>query len=302
MTPTVSILMTAYNHEAFIRQAVESVLAQETAYPLEIVIGEDCSTDGTREVLEELWSQHPQAIRLLLRPENWGRRRNFMDALASCQGRYVAILEGDDYWTDSQKLQRQVELLEAHPEYALSFHPVLKRFEVSNRQKAFYPPGRQSEYTIHDLLERNFIATCSVLFRNRLIEGFPDWYLQVPAGDWPLHALNARHGAIAYLDQLMAVHRIHPGGVWSPKGAAQRTRAKIDVLETLHDHLGPDFSAATARGLRTLYLQLLWVHLRRRDLPGFLRALGDVRASDAAGLGDLVRGLPEAQRRRRARR
>jgi glycosyltransferase involved in cell wall biosynthesis len=297
MKPTVSVMMTAFNHQPFIRQAVESAVSQQTGFPIEIVIGEDCSADHTRDILQELQREHPKAIRLLLREENWGRRRNFMDVLDSCRGTYVAILEGDDYWTDPHKLQLQVELLERRTECALSFHPVIKHFEPSGFEKAFYPPGRQSTYTVHDLLERNFIATCSVVFRNRLFDPFPDWFQHVPAGDWPLHVLNAQHGDIAYLDRLMGVHRIHPGGVWSPKSAEQRLRAKIEVLDTMYRNLPPALTPPAARGLHAQYLQLIWIHLRRLDRVNLTRTMAAVKASDAVSLGGLARRLPGALRR-----
>ena len=107
MSIKVSVCMITYNHERFIAQAVESALMQETDFDYEIVIGEDCSTDGTRQVLLDLHDRHPDRIRLLLREKNIGASHNFVGTLEACRGEYVAFLDGDDYWTCPNKLQKQ---------------------------------------------------------------------------------------------------------------------------------------------------------------------------------------------------
>ncbi len=195
----VSVMMTTYNHGPFIAEAVKSALAQAVDFPFEIVIGEDCSTDNTRAILQDLQAANPGVIRLLARETNWGRRKNFIDTLWACQGEYIAILEGDDYWTSMDKLQRQADLLDQHPEYALCFHPAVKRFEEDGRDVIFKPPAGRDRFSLVDLLDRNFIATCAVMFRSRLFPDLPSWFDHVPAGDWPLHVLNAQHGDIGYL-------------------------------------------------------------------------------------------------------
>src|ERR1041385_1211197 len=127
----VSILVTTYNQENLITQAIDSILTQEVNFPYEIVIGEDASTDRTREIVVELGQQHPEKIRVLLRdPEVAERDRrirlagkiNYLTALRACRGEYIAILDGDDYFTSPHKLQRQVDFLEAHPECVICFH------------------------------------------------------------------------------------------------------------------------------------------------------------------------------------
>jgi len=117
----VSVLLKAYNHEPFIARALASVLEQRTDFPFEIVIGEDCSTDGTRAVLLGMRDRDPR-IRLLLRDRNLGNIRNLTDTLAACRGEYVALLDGDDYWTSADKLQTQAAFLDAHPHYSSCAH------------------------------------------------------------------------------------------------------------------------------------------------------------------------------------
>src|SRR5689334_6956969 len=121
--------MTTYNHERFIAQAVESVPAQRINFSMEIVIGEDFSTDRTPKILQELAAKHPDTIRLTLSPTNIGGQADFMATKGRCRGQYVAMLEGDDYWNCDDKLQRQIDALDAHPEWAMCFHPCACQYE-----------------------------------------------------------------------------------------------------------------------------------------------------------------------------
>ena len=116
---TVSVAMITYNHEQFIAQAIESVLMQETAFVVELVIGEDCSTDGTRRIVQAYAAKYPNVIRALLPEKNLGMARNYQAVWQACGGKYIAWLEGDDYWRTPQKLQKQVALMEANPHYSM---------------------------------------------------------------------------------------------------------------------------------------------------------------------------------------
>src|ERR1700676_449892 len=114
-----SVMMITYNHERYIAQAIESILAQKVNFDYELVIGEDCSTDGTRAVILDFHRRYPSRIVPLLRERNLGGPRNFLGTLAACRGKYLALLEGDDYWICTDKLQRQVDFLEANPAWAI---------------------------------------------------------------------------------------------------------------------------------------------------------------------------------------
>lgn len=119
--PVVSILLVTYNQEAYIGKALDSLLMQESPYPYEILVGEDCSTDRTRSICVEYAQKYPERIRLFLNEKNKGLIRNYFDLLNLAQGKYLADCGGDDYWLTTDKLKRQVELLEAHPEVPLVF-------------------------------------------------------------------------------------------------------------------------------------------------------------------------------------
>jgi glycosyltransferase involved in cell wall biosynthesis len=118
--------MITYNQDQFVGQAIESVLSQQVDFEYELVIGEDCSTDRTREIVASFGAKFPDRIRLLLPKSNLGMQENFKATLAACSGQYVAILEGDDYWTSPLKLKRQVEFLDAHSDCAMCFHSVVR--------------------------------------------------------------------------------------------------------------------------------------------------------------------------------
>ncbi|HEX8531369.1 MAG TPA: glycosyltransferase [Cytophagales bacterium] len=206
----VSVCMIAYNHEKYIVQAVESALMQQTNFDYEIVVGEDCSTDGTRALLVDLQQQHPGKIRLLLPERNLGMMPNFIQTLKACRGQYVALLEGDDFWTHPHKLQRQVDFLEANPGFVMCFHNVEVQDEAGNRTPA--NANQKSVVTAGDIIAGGwFIMTCSILFRNGLFK-YPGWFSRVRNGDYALQLLVSQFGLTGYLDQSMGVYRKHAAG------------------------------------------------------------------------------------------
>jgi glycosyltransferase involved in cell wall biosynthesis len=231
-----SVCMVTYNHASYIAQAVESVLAQRTNFPIEIVVGEDCSTDGTRGVLVDLARCNSQTIRLRLAEHNQGGGPNFFGTLAECRGQYVALLEGDDFWSSPDKLQKQVEALDAHPEWAMCFHPAACMYEGDMEGPAVIPvEWEKPEATIEDLFDVNFIPTCSVVFRNRLVAAYPSWLADLKLGDWPLHMIHAAHGNIGFLPEVMSTYRVHSNGIWSGATQAQRITGIFQMF-TAVDH------------------------------------------------------------------
>jgi len=250
--PKVSVSLITYNHADFIAQAIESVLMQETAFDYELVIGEDDSSDVTREIVKAYKEKYPDRIRLLLNDrENViyidGRptgRWNFINTLQHCTGEYIALLEGDDYWTDPLKLQKQVNLLEAHPEYAMCAHRVMQVYEEENHAPRIYPHFKPKRvYCLRDLLVQAQLPTCSIVFRNKLFEEFPEWYYKAPQGDWPLHILNAQHGDIVFIEEVMGVYRVHQGGVFSFENEKQKLEWGIQKIQTINTHLEFQFNS-----------------------------------------------------------
>lgn len=235
----VSVLIKAYNHEPFIARAIDSALQQRTDFAYEIVVGEDCSTDGTRGVLQHLRDTYPDRIRLLLRERNLGNIRNLTDTLQVCRGEYVALLDGDDYWTSAVKLQQQVAYLDAHPDFSSCAHNAVVVDATAEAELGTYrPPHRSHAITLRRMLISDPVPTSSVMFRRGLCGEFPAWYYTIMMGDWPLLVLNLRHGNMWYDSQVAAAHRVHAGGLWSGAEPARRRRARIEIYERLNEELG----------------------------------------------------------------
>jgi glycosyltransferase involved in cell wall biosynthesis len=248
--PKVSVVMVTYNHEAYIHQAVASVLRQEVDFAYELLIGEDCSTDHTREIAITLQQTYPDKIRLLLHETNQGPTPNYMALFRLCQGQYMAILDGDDYWTDVHKLQRQVAFMDQHPECALCFHDAITVSANGNREIGqIARPGQKAISELADLVERNFIPNCTVMYRNHLVSTIPAWVYDMPMGDWCFHILYAQKGKIGYLDKVMAAYRKQPKGIYSGLGLVAEIQAWMVVHHAINAHLDYTYSTIINREL-----------------------------------------------------
>lgn len=214
MKPLVSILCITYNQKRFIKQTIDSFLEQKTDFPFEILVHDDASTDGTTEILKEYADMHPGIFRLFLEKENQYSKRNFRfikDMYIAAKGKYIATCEGDDFWTDPTKLQRQVDFLDKHQDYALVFHPVRVFYENGEQEDSIFPDIK-SDFTVKRLLQGNFIQTNSVVYRAR--GNYKDMEYDVVPGDWYTHLYHAQSGKIGFIDRVMSAYRRHEGGVW----------------------------------------------------------------------------------------
>lgn len=219
----VSVCVPTFQHENFIRQTLDAALAQETDFPFEIVVGDDGSSDKTPEIIRQYAAQHPDKLVPYLHPKNLGPsyppefagRNNVLLLLKACRGEYVALCEGDDYWTDPHKLQKQVDFMDANPSYSLCHHNLQVIYEDGSPGHLFNPPDQKDTSTIVDILEdRWFIGTASLLYRNYfLTEDFVDWHHKAASGDWALVLQIAARGPIHYFPEIMAVYRKHRGGL-----------------------------------------------------------------------------------------
>ncbi|HKO96129.1 MAG TPA: glycosyltransferase [Pyrinomonadaceae bacterium] len=224
-----SVCLVTFNHEKFVAQALDSVLEQQVTFDYEIVVSDDCSTDKTRQIIASYQQRHPEKIRLVSPEENLGVNRNFAQTIKACRGEYIAILEGDDFWTSAKKLQEQVEFLEAHPECVICFHSVKVVYENGESASRITPSlNHKKMSTIEDLLGiGNFIPTCSVVFKSGLFGEFPDWFYTLRIADFPLHVLNAQYGKIGYINKVMGAYRVHRGGTFSAESTARNTHEVV---------------------------------------------------------------------------
>lgn len=268
--------MVAYKHERFISQAVESVMMQQTGFPVELVIGEDCSPDDTREILLQLQRQHPDHIRLLLSEKNLGMMQNFIQTLQACRGDYVALLEGDDFWISPHKLQAQADFLDAHPDCSACF-TLAQVVRDANPTTAFYIPARGTPgrlFTTEELLKRNWVATCSLLFRN-VVSQIPFKSLRhLPMIDWPLIILLSLRGPIAYLDSAMATYRQHEGGLWTGAREVEKLAGTLRMFDALIKELPACFAPRIKANIITLHQRIALEHLREGDRMASLLATG----------------------------
>jgi glycosyltransferase involved in cell wall biosynthesis len=230
----VSVIMITYAHEKYIRQAIEGVLMQDINFEVELIIADDNSPDNTEQVVLDIASSHPNGkwIKYTKHNKNKGMMPNFIWTLEQCKGKYIAMCEGDDYWTDPNKLQKQVDFLEANPDYVLSFHKVKILKTNGDLVEDFITKVPENYETIEMLaLYGNYIHTPSVVFRN-LLNRFPDSYNQSPIGDFFLYMLLAQHGKIKMLDDNMAIYR-YGVGFHSTQNNQYQIESFIKTLELI---------------------------------------------------------------------
>jgi hypothetical protein len=200
--------------------------------------------------------RYPDRIKLLLRERNIGQERNFESTLSVCHGQYVAILEGDDYWTRTDKLQKQVNFLDAHPDRALCCHRALWLNET-NPAESFVTPNRNAgPHTIEDLLKENFVVTCSAVLRRDLIEPLPPPFFVTRVGDWPRFAAVAQHGKIELMDDVMAVYRVHPESTFSSRPLLERYENCTQMLKILDEYLGFKYTNTIRQTLAGFYFNM----------------------------------------------
>lgn len=247
MKPKVSVATVAYNHVNLVRQSVESALSQKADFPFEIVIGEDCSTDGTRELLQQMQKEHPDKIRLILREQNLGMQWNFARTLEACEGEYIAVLDSDDYWTSEEKLAKQARFMDEHPEHAISFHRTDVLFENEPERRLNIPSNPKPVSDIEDIAFANMLASCATMFRRDRLPAFPDWYAEVHTYDWVLATLILINGGtVGFLDETMAVYRVHGSNLYSRLDERSRLEKELKYYDYLLP-LIPERALANAR-------------------------------------------------------
>jgi glycosyltransferase involved in cell wall biosynthesis len=272
----VSVLVSTYNQDKYVAQAIDSVLMQEVGFDCEIVIGEDASTDRTRQIVLGFQKRYPDRIRVLLRDAvdaerdravGLGGKANFVQSLQACQGQYVALLDGDDYWTDVHKLQKQVDFLDTHPDFAICCHNVTVFYEDGSKEPAnLIPPDHREVSTIEDLFFVNSIPTCSTVFRRGLFGELPDWFFSLAIGDWPMHIMNAQHGKIRYINEVMAAYRVHGQGVWSSRNPITRELEVIKMLDHIDCYLGYKYRKQVRAAKAGCYHQAAQIAYAQGDL------------------------------------
>lgn len=216
--PLVSVHMISYNHGAFLAEAIEGVLRQQTEYPYELVIGEDCSKDNTRQIALEYQRRFPEKIRVIYSDSNVGMLRNSYRVFECCRGKYVALCEGDDYWQNPQKLQKQTKAFECDDNCVLvhSDFDVLSGARLANATNRTHGLNIATGDVVEGLLLHNYVSTCTVCLRTEIIREYlcsPFAVKGYAMGDYPLWLFAARKGRVEYLDESLATYRRAAGSV-----------------------------------------------------------------------------------------
>lgn len=219
----ISACLIVYNHENYIAQAIEGALMQKVNSPYEIVICEDKSTDNTRAIVQQYARKHPDKIKLFLNEKNLGLIGNWEKSLKSCQGEYIAICEGDDYWTDPLKLQKQVDFMDANPDYTLTVHNSIVVDKDNNFIRNQCEENHKKELTLKDLIYGKSFATCSIVFKKFILDTLPNWFFALEAADWTLTVFCAAKGRTKYFKEKMSAYRKHK------KGAIYNQRIKVEA-------------------------------------------------------------------------
>jgi glycosyltransferase involved in cell wall biosynthesis len=254
--PKVSVFVLTYNHADWIVDALDSVLAQEARFDFELLIADDCSTDGTRDTVREYAARHPDRIRTHLPEGNRGVEGIWLEAARHCRGEYVAILEGDDYWTSPEKLARQVALLDARPGWSSCFHRATLFHDDAGLPPRPATPGFDREvFELDDLIRSCFIPFLTVMFRREALATVPEWVFSYAWFDWLFHIYCARRGPIGFLDEDMAAYRVHDRGNWSSRGREAQLSEDLKVYERLAREL-PEHEALIERCVENRHCQL----------------------------------------------
>jgi len=271
----VSVAITAFNSEKWLARAIDSVLLQQTDFPIEIVISDDCSSDATAAVACSYRDRNPSMIRVLERSRNIGMQRNYYETFEVCRGKYIAWLDADDYWTDPAKLALQIQWMESDPSVSASGHYVRAastRGEVLRQRYPSVAPGR---YGLADIVRQNFLPSASIVFRNGIHRSLhPSFFDLAGLGDWPILVQAALVGDIVLVDRVMAVYMLSSGSGYMSKNTVYQETVDVHFCKQMESFLPSPWQrlARAAKGKR--YESMAYV----------LREQGDFAAARDAAL------------------
>jgi len=277
--PMVSICVSTYQHVAYIEECLKGILKQQTTFRYEVLIGEDGSTDGTREICQEIKQKYPEKISLFLhdrkdviyidgRPSG---RRNLMFNLGKARGKYIALCEGDDYWTDPLKLQKQVDILEGNPRFSMCFHNTWDNYNGQCQLR--FAESMNNEFTTYDFLEQAIVRTLSLVYRNGLIKELPSWFKSAYMGDWPLVLMLSTFGNAFYINEAMGVYRVAGTGVWTGSKDLFRLKARYHLYQSMLSYLSEHYYDTIQLKLTLLYPAFFQHYLKSGSYKESIRFL-----------------------------
>lgn len=250
--PLVSISVTSYQHAPFLAACLDGILMQECDFTYEVLLGEDGSTDGSREIAQRYAAAHPDRIRLFLHDRSNvihidGRptgRYNLLNNLRHARGRYLCHIDGDDHWTDPDRLRIMVELMEAEPDLGMAFHNAWNVWDDDRKVPYLDPARAKPRYTRGELTIENFIPTSGAIWRWNALTDLPAAFHKAPFGDWMINIHFAGVGPIGFMDRIMSVRHVHGSGAMTAMGALRTYRGvalAYEVMRTqVQDDLAPE--------------------------------------------------------------
>ncbi|MBP8156206.1 MAG: glycosyltransferase [Leadbetterella sp.] len=261
--PLVSVHLLTYNHAKFIAQSIESVVNQKTNFPFEIVIGDDHSTDGTSQIVDQYAAKYPELIKVVRGKTNGGPQPNSIRILENSQGKYMAALEGDDYWIDPLKLQKQADFMDQNPDFAICFTNTRVEF-FENKEEPYLLNAniKKDVFELKDLIAETevwFMGTATLFYTMSSIFPVQPWFHKTKSGDIPMIMLAARHGKIKYLPDVTAAYRRHSAGASNTdhKDDAKFLENRIMMYTNLDKDTGYKFHDKFKRNLGGWYYLLL---------------------------------------------
>ncbi len=294
----VSVCVQTFQHGNYIAQCLQRICEQQTDFAYEVLLGEDNSTDGTRETCLEFAQKYPDKIRLLLHDRSNQihihgvptGRFNGLTNLYRARGRYVAFCEGDDYWTDPRKLQKQVEFLESHPEHMFAYHDAVEVDEHGVES----PRRLLGAALCYDRPRKRVVAgdgmpTASVMFRRALLDRMPPGFRTVMNADTYMFSFGGQFGRAGYVEVTPSAYRIHSGGVWSVRDQVFRIRSNLHTFQTLYPDLQPRFRPIVGYQICRAYNRLIGAQFRGGSWREGIRALKEYAWYTASVLG--MRGI-----------
>ena len=275
MTPLVSVCVTTYNHEPYLAKALEAILAQRCDFGVEIVLGEDCSSDNTLAICRNYAEKYPEQITLITSTENVGWRENYRRCVEAAGGRYIAFCDGDDYWCDENRLAEQVALMEQNPAVGLCY-TLAERRDADGNIVGYFPKGK-GHTSLDAMLHDWCVENCTTLAKRELVlayyttekpENHPDWLTE----DLPMWLFVAAHSKVAYIDRATAVHCVFPDSVSHSTSLAKRL-AFCDSSSNIKVWFDEHYNGSKQRRhlLRERMNTALWVYSHIGSVGTFIK-------------------------------
>ncbi len=280
----VSVISTVYNHEKYIRQALQSIVDQITNFPFEVIVHDDASTDGSAEIIKEFEEKYPDIIKPIYQTENIHSQgiKSSEFTIPKTRGKYIALCEGDDFWTDNSKLQRQFDFLESHPDYVLVAH----QCDVVNERGEYMHPFSKRMQSVYEkgevLLDTNAFQTATMFYRKSAVEQNSEFLKSVSSFDYVLKSVFSTEGKTYILPQTMSAYRQASDGSWTVRIFQNKTKRiahikqSIAFFEKLDAYRNGEFHDLISQQIRRRELNILVAEHSKNAFKKIIREYGDL--------------------------